>query len=106
MGTGAYKQGLYAFFFAWNTFCAVRGDPAAVYSDRGTNLTKAATYVEEEDPDNWGWDQISKSSAKKGTVWRFTPPGCQFRNGLAESRVKMMNKTLVHLHAGGELYDT
>ena len=70
----AYKQGTDAFLTAWNTFCDIRGDPATVYSDRGTNLTKAATYVEEEDPDNWGWDHISKSSAKKGTVRRFTPP--------------------------------
>ena len=36
-------------------------------------------------------------------MWRFTSPGCQFRDGLAESRVKMIKKTLVHLHAGGEL---
>ena len=40
---------------------------------------------------------------KEGTVWRFTSTGCQFKDGLAESRVKMMKKTLVHLHAGGEL---
>ena len=60
----AYKQGTDAFLTAWNTFCAIRGDPATVYSDHGTNLTKAATYVEEENPDNWGWDQISKSSSK------------------------------------------
>ena len=99
----AYKQGTDAFLTAWNTFRAIRGDPDTVYSDRGSNLKKAATFVEEEDPEKWGWDEISKSSAKKGTVWRFTPPGCQFRDGLAESRVKMMKKSLVHLHSGGEL---
>ena len=99
----AYKQGADAFLTAWATFCAIRGDPATVYSDRGSNLTKAATYVQEDDSEKWGWDEISKNSAKKGTTWRFAPPGCQFRDGLAESRVKMMKKTLVHLHAGGEL---
>ena len=59
--------------------------------------------MDEEDPEKWGWDEISKSSAKKGTVWRFIPPGCQYRDGLAESRVKMMKKSLVHLHSRGEL---
>ena len=99
----AYKQGTDAFLTAWNTFCAIRGDPDTVYSDRGSNLKKAATFLEDEDPEKWGWDEISKSSAKKGIVWRFTPPGCQFRDGLAESRVKMMKKSMVHLHSGGEL---
>jgi hypothetical protein len=42
-------------------------------------------------------DRISKN----GTVWRFTPPGCQFRDGLAELRVNMMKKTLcISMQAG------
>ncbi|MCP4995043.1 MAG: hypothetical protein GY934_14860, partial [Gammaproteobacteria bacterium] len=32
----AYKQGTDAFLTAWNTFCAIRGDPRTVYSDRGS----------------------------------------------------------------------
>jgi hypothetical protein len=88
----AYKQGTDAFLTAWGTFCAIRGNPSTMNSDRGSNLTKAATYIGEDDPEKW--DMISKSSVKMETVWRFTPSGCQFRNGLAESRVKMMKMTL------------
>ena len=33
---------------------------------------------------------ISKSSAERQTVWRLAPPGGQFWDGLAESRVEMM----------------
>ena len=72
----------------------MRGDPATVYSDRGTNLTKL--------PPMWK-KRILITGVRIRFVWRFTPPGCQFRDGLAESRVKMMKKTLVHLTAGGDL---
>ena len=44
-----YRQETDAFLTDWNTLCAIRG----------INPTKAATCVEEEDPDNWGWVQIS-----------------------------------------------
>ena len=67
--------------------------------DQGTNLTKASPYLQDEDPENWGWDRISKLSAKKGT----TPPACQFKDGLAESRVKMLKTTMVNLTAEGDL---
>ena len=74
-----------------------------VYSDRGFFFTKAATYLQFEDPKNCGWDIISKLSAKKGT----TSPGCQFKDGLAdsanpslpmaESMVKILKRTRVNL---------
>jgi hypothetical protein len=41
----AYKQGTDALLTAWGTFYFIRGNPATVYSDRGSNLTKAATYI-------------------------------------------------------------
>ena len=30
------------------------------------------------------------------TEWKFVPAGCQWRNGLAESRVKILKATLQH----------
>ena len=74
-----------------------------MYSDRGRNLTKAATYVKDDDPENWGWMQIAESVAKAETTWRFTPPCCQYRDGLAVSRVKALKKTLSHLTSGDTL---
>ena len=50
----AVLQGNYAFLTTCSTFFAVRGDPAMVYSDQGTNLTKAAPYLQDEDPESWG----------------------------------------------------
>ena len=91
------------FLTAYSHYCSERGKPNFVYSDRGSNLTKAATYVRDEDPENWGWMQIAESVAKAGTTWRFTPPGCQYRDGLAESRVKALKKTLSHLTSGDTL---
>ena len=64
--------------------------PATVYSDRGSQLIKASEYVAGESPDSWEWDQLKAHSSRAGTVWRYTPAGCQFRNGMAEARVKSL----------------
>ena len=91
------------FLTCYSHYCSDRGKPKFVYSDRGRNLTKAATYVRDEDPENWGWNQIAEDAAKFGTTWKFTPPGCQYRDGLAESRVKALKKTLSHITSGDSL---
>ena len=44
-----------------------------------------------------GWSRIAEDGAKDGTEWEFVPAGCQFRNGLAESRVKAVKSTLKHV---------
>merc|ERR1712105_7251 len=33
----------------------------------------------------------------QGTEWQFVPAGCQYRNGLAESKVKALKSTLNHM---------
>ena len=50
-----------------------------------------------------GWNQIAEAAAKAGTTWKFTPPGCQYMDGLAETRVKALKKTLSHITSGDTL---
>ena len=58
---------------------------------------KAKEYVADDHPQPWDWNRIENETASMGTVWRYTPAGCQHRNGLSESRVKILKATLNQL---------
>ena len=69
------------------------GDPASLVSDRGTQLVKAGMVLgADSHPTNWNWRRIVE--ANKATNWTFTEVGCQWRNGLSESMVKLTKKCL------------
>ena len=94
------SYGTEAFLLAWEAFVSLRGRPSRVVSDQGSQLILAQSLVsvnKEESPDAWGWDEIIKATGRKGTEWTLVEPGCQWRNGLAESRVKILKQTLDHL---------
>ena len=62
--------GTEAFLLQWSRFTSLRGDPAVVVSDKGSQLTSKHNYVafpEKEAPDKWGWDEIGAVSARSGT---------------------------------------
>jgi hypothetical protein len=87
------------FLMAWWIFCELRGYPTKVQSDSGSQL-KASVAVEpwqdSEDPTAWDWRKITNQTARKGTEFKIVEPGCQWRNGLAESQIKAM-KSLFQL---------
>ena len=90
------------FFTAYDDFVALRGCPATVFSDAGSQLIKASNLV--EDPSNEvSWSQVAQSTAKQGTVWTTAPPGAQFRNGRMESLCRQFKKTMHHLSGGGSM---
>ena len=91
------SYGTEAFLLQWSKFTSIRGDPAVVVSDRGSQLTSKHNYVafsEKESPDKWDWEGIGAVGARDGTEWRWVPAGAQFRNGLSERRVAMMKSTI------------
>ena len=96
----AHDYGTDAFLCAYSSFVALRSRPAMIYTDQGTQLIKASTYVT-EDPSTWDWAAVTKVEAQQGTKWRFCPPGAQFRNGLAEARVKALKHTMELLMFSG-----
>ena len=97
-----HGYGTQAFLLQWYRFTAIRGHPAVAVSNCGSQLTSARNTVAfpaREAPKNWDWDGVKHDGAGRGTVWRFVPPGAQFRNGLAERRVAALKHTLEHLLA-------
>ena len=91
-----HTYGAEAFLMRWKVFTCTRGDPKLVVSDKGSQLMAAAKVIDwtvKEDPTKWDWQKIEQMTAIKGTKWDFVPAGCQWQNGLAESRIKIFKQT-------------
>ena len=82
------------FLTAYHRFTANHANPLLVVSDAGTQLRKAGEIIEKGDPAGLDWQRIVEGAAKSGTEWKCVEPGCQWRNGLAESAVKLVKTTL------------
>ena len=52
------------------------------------------TLAEKEKPSNWKWNDIVRRNST--TNWEFVAVGSQHRNGLSESQVKVLKKSLHH----------
>ena len=91
-----HTYGAEAFLIRWRVFTSIRGHPKLVVSDMGSQLQAASKTVDwsrNEDPKNWQWKNIESATSNLGTRWKFVPPGCQWQNGLAESRIKIYKQT-------------
>ena len=60
------------------------------------NLSEQAGMVlaEKEMPQRWKWEDVVRNKAT--TSWEFVPVGSQHRNGLSESLVKVLKRSLHH----------
>ena len=91
-----HTYGADAFLVRWRVFTCIRGNPKLVISDKGSQLQAASRSIDwsrSEDPEGWQWQSIESATSNFGTKWRFVPPGCQWQNGLAESRIKIFKQT-------------
>ena len=82
------------FLTAYRRFTSNHGNPLLVVSDSGSQLKKAGQLISQGDPAGLDWTKIKEGAAKNGTDWKCVEPGCQWRNGLAESAVKLVKSTL------------
>ena len=84
-----------ALLLSISAFTSIRGYPSVFYTDRGTQLCKAAKYIDsKEDPVNWTWEKLEETLAAKKTKVNFCLSGCQWQNGAAEQRVCALKDTL------------
>ena len=95
-----------SFLLRHEEFVARHGAPQSIVSDRGTQLVSAGIVLakkssksDQDTPDKWNWAQITKQN--QVTNWHFVPIGSPHFNGLPESTVKVLKKTLkLSLHPG------
>ena len=74
-------------------YMARKGKPRSVTTDRGTQLVKGGIVLaEKEKPSNWNWAEVVQKNSVSD--WVFVPIGSPHRNGLAESTVKILKKSL------------
>ena len=56
---------------------SIQGNPAKFYTDRGTQLLKAGSFINpKENPANWTWDKVKDALASKKTEVNYCLPGC------------------------------
>ena len=82
------------FLQAFRRFCSLRGWPAKIYSDKGTQLVGASNELKEI-VNKLGWSEITKYGQPYQTVsWEFSPPDAKWYNGATESMVKSVKRAL------------
>ena len=88
-----------SFLLKHEEFIARHGSPRSVVSDRGTQLvsagrvlTRKAATEDSDTPAKWDWARITRENSASN--WTFVPIGSQHFNGLPESMVKVLKRTL------------
>ena len=77
-----------ALLLSITSFTSICGFPAKFYTDKGTQLSKAGSFINNnKKPANWTWDKIKNTLATKKTEVNYCLPGCQWQNGTAEQQV-------------------
>ena len=89
-----------SFLLRHEEFVSRHGAPSQIVSDRGTQLVSASQVLAEKiSPGKWDWDRITKENC--ASSWKFVPIGSQHHNGLSESTVKVLKKSISNtLHPG------
>ena len=68
-------------------FFAIRGYPASLTSDNGTQMVGAERELKEM-LRGWSQEKLKEFCANKGIIWKFTTPSAPHQNGCAEALVK------------------
>ena len=68
-------------------FFAIRGRPALMMSDNGSQLVGAERELKEM-IQGWNVKELEEFSAEKGMKWQFITPGAPHQNDCAEALVK------------------
>ena len=75
------------FLQVFRRFFAIRGQPARMFSDNGTQFVGAERELREM-VKGWNNQELKDFCAERGTEWRFITPQAPHQNGTAESLVK------------------
>lgn len=90
---GVFGYDTESFLLALKRFVSIRGWPALIYSDPGSQLVGAEKEVVEV----WksmNQETLLKTSVGHGTEWRFGPADSPWHQGAAEALVKAVKRSL------------
>ena len=76
-------------------FTAIRGCPSEFRSDQGSQLMSAAKEIQELVTD-WKWAEVSDWCTDQRIKWTVFPAEGQHQNGLSESLVKSVQRSIKH----------
>ena len=76
-------------------FVSIRGCPTEMISDQGSQLISAAKDIAELVED-WNWQPIATWAATNRMKWTVVPAEGQHQNGLSESLIKSVKRTIEH----------
>ena len=78
---------------ALRRFFAIRGQPALMVSDNGTQLVGAERELKEMIK-GWSFKELTEFGVKQQMEWKFTTPASPHQNGTAESLVKSIKRAI------------
>ena len=83
-------------------YCARKGIPRRILSDKGSQLVAGSKVVAKKDlaAKEYDWDRVTQQNIK--TTWEFVPAGCQWRNQ-TEAMVKVLKTALNHALPAGKV---
>ena len=86
-----------AFLNVFDGYMAIRGQPAFIYTDSGSQLKSAKYNVLAKESQGVDWSRVAVKTSHRKIEWRVAPPEAQWRDGRSERAVAALKKTLKHL---------
>lgn len=77
-------------------FVALRGCPSKFISDQGSQLITAAKDTANS-TETWDWSSVEKWATNHKITWKFVPADSQHENGLSESMIKSVKRSIKHV---------
>ena len=77
-------------------FVSIRGSPSQIISDQGSQLKSASKEAAVLTKD-WNWSPVSDWARAHNIDWKFVPAEGQHQNGLSESLIKSVKRSIDHV---------
>ena len=83
-------------------FTSLRGCPAEIISDQGAQLVAASKDISDLTKD-WNWETVSSWAGTNKIKWKVVPAEAHHHNGLSESMIRSVKRSLSHVVGGSIL---
>ena len=83
------------FLIVFRRFVSIRGYPAKIFSDPGSQLTSASKELNQMFK-NFDWTKIKDAGASNGLEWKFSPAESPWYNGCCEALIRSVKKSISH----------